>query len=171
MITCPQCKHQELDGALFCTNCGAQLFNDSDTTATINRTDLNNMPGISSPTASTFPTPPEEMKDSQVAIQIMDSDEVIFLEGNKDFTIGRSTEGQMIVPDIDLSSHDAYEAGVSRLHASLTINKQDISAKDLGSANGTRLNGQKIAAHAEHSVQHGDILTLGKLKIQILFKE
>ncbi|MBC8505759.1 MAG: FHA domain-containing protein [Anaerolineales bacterium] len=171
MITCPQCKHQELNGALFCTYCGAQLYNNSDTTATINRSDLNKMSGISSPTTSTFPTPPVEMKDSQVAIRIMDSDEIIFIQGEKDLTIGRSTEGQMIVPDIDLSSHDAYEAGVSRLHANLTISKQDIITKDLGSANGTRLNGQKIAARAEHSIQHGDILTLGKFKIQILIKE
>ncbi len=171
MITCPQCKHQELDGALFCTNCGAQLYNNSDITATINRSDINKMSGISSPIASDFPTPPQEMKGSQVAIQIMDSDEIIFLQGDKDLTIGRSTEGQTIVPDIDLSSYDAYEAGVSRLHASLTISKQEISVKDLDSANGTRLNGQKITAHAEHSIQHGDILTLGKLKIQILIKE
>ena len=25
MIICPNCKHQELDGALFCSECGAQL--------------------------------------------------------------------------------------------------------------------------------------------------
>ncbi len=129
------------------------------------------VPGISSSATQTFPPPPEDMADSQVAIQIIDSDEIIFIQGDKDHTIGRSTEGQMVVPDIDLSSYDAYEAGVSRLHASLTISKQKLSAKDLGSANGTRLNGQKIDPHAEHSIQHGDILTLGKLKIQILIKE
>ncbi len=40
MITCPQCKNPELDGALYCTYCGAQLFSNGDTTATIKRSDL-----------------------------------------------------------------------------------------------------------------------------------
>ena len=34
MIVCPNCKHQELDGSLFCSECGAQLVftttNDND---------------------------------------------------------------------------------------------------------------------------------------------
>ncbi len=37
MIVCPNCKHQELDGSLFCSECGAQLVftttNDDDNLA------------------------------------------------------------------------------------------------------------------------------------------
>lgn len=170
MQTCPKCKHKEYSGALFCSQCGSQLYKSTDNTAAIRASEIKNNRGIS-PTPPPFPTPPVDFQDSRLVIFLIDAGEVIFIEGEKDLTIGRSTEGQMIVPDIDLSPHDAYESGVSRLHANISIKGNQITAKDLGSANGTRLNGKKMTAHAEHTLQHGDILTLGKLKIQILIRE
>lgn len=170
MITCSKCNHEELGGALFCSQCGAQLFASTDNTAAIRSADMKNNRGIT-PSPPPFPTPPVNFQDSNIVVFLIDAGEVIFVKGDKELSIGRSTEGQMIVPDIDLSPHDAYEAGVSRLHANLSIKGKQITAKDLGSANGTRLNGKKMSAHAEHTLQHGDILTLGKLKLQVLIKE
>ena len=171
MISCPQCKHQEFEGALFCSQCGAQIFETSDTTATIKSSEIKKVQEISSTTAPPFPSPPPDVEESNVAIYLIDVDETIFVKGDRELTIGRSTEGQMVVPDIDLSPFDAYEAGVSRLHANLAVKGTQVTAKDLGSANGTRLNGKKITAHAEHTLQHGDILTLGKMKVQILIRD
>jgi pSer/pThr/pTyr-binding forkhead associated (FHA) protein len=39
---------------------------------------------------------------------------------------------------------------------------------DLGSANGTYINGKRLNPNIEHSLNHGDIVALGKLKMQIL---
>jgi pSer/pThr/pTyr-binding forkhead associated (FHA) protein len=41
---------------------------------------------------------------------------------------------------------------------------------DLGSSNGTYLNGRRINPHVEESLSHGDIVALGKLKIQVLLR-
>jgi pSer/pThr/pTyr-binding forkhead associated (FHA) protein len=41
---------------------------------------------------------------------------------------------------------------------------------DLGSSNGTYLNGRRLNPHVEEPLNHGDILALGKLKIQILLR-
>jgi pSer/pThr/pTyr-binding forkhead associated (FHA) protein len=41
---------------------------------------------------------------------------------------------------------------------------------DLGSANGTYVNGRRLAANAEEPLKHGDVLSLGKLKMQILLE-
>jgi pSer/pThr/pTyr-binding forkhead associated (FHA) protein len=60
--------------------------------------------------------------------------------------------------------------GVSRLHASVRLDGQQVLVTDLGSVNGTRLNGQKIPPHKPCALSHGDILTLGKLKLQILLR-
>lgn len=171
MISCPNCKNQELNGALYCSHCGAQLLKTSENTAAIRSSELKNNRGIS-PSPPPFPTPPVDFLNSKVVIFLIDAGEVIFIdEEEKELTTGRSTEGQMIVPNIDLSPYDAYECGVSRLHSTISSIGKEITAKDLGSANGTRLNGKKISPHAEHTLQHGDILTLGKLKIQILIKK
>jgi len=131
---------------------------------------MRNNQGIS-PSPPPFPTPPVDFQDSNLAVFLIDAGEILFIKEDKELTIGRSTKGQIIVPNIDLSPHDAYESGVSRLHANISLKGKQITAKDLGSANGTRLNGKKMTAHAEHTLQHGDILTLGKLKIQVLIRE
>ncbi len=171
MISCPQCKYQELNGALFCSQCGAQLYETTDTTAAIEFSENRTVKKISSSAAPTFPSPPKNLEDSKAAIYLLDTEDTIFIKGDKELTIGRSTEGQAVVPDIDLSPFDAYESGVSRLHATLAVKGAQVTAKDLGSANGTRLNGKKLSAHAEHTIQHGDVLTLGNLKLQILIRK
>ncbi|MEA4909843.1 MAG: FHA domain-containing protein [Chloroflexi bacterium] len=90
------------------------------------------------------------------------------LVGRTEFTLGRVGERQPILPDIDLSPYDAYVQGVSRLHALLKISDQVVIVTDLGSSNGTRVNGQKILPHIDYPLNHGDVVALGKLKIQIL---
>jgi pSer/pThr/pTyr-binding forkhead associated (FHA) protein len=118
-----------------------------------------------------YPDPPPEFRNSRVALSILDSEELIFLQENDEFSLGRATGGQSIVPDIDLSPFNAYETGVSRLHASIRVGREPASVQDLGSVNGTRVNGKKLTPHSSANLTHGDILTLGKLKIQVLIKK
>jgi pSer/pThr/pTyr-binding forkhead associated (FHA) protein len=101
----------------------------------------------------------------------MESGQILPLENKEEFTLGRSAEGQPILPDIDLAPYRAYENGVSRLHASVRFEGKQILATDLGSVNGTRLNGQRIPPHKPFPLNHGDILTLGKLKLQVLLRD
>ena len=71
---------------------------------------------------------------------------------------------------ISAPSYKAYEGGVSRLHATIKIDREQVTITDLGSANGTRINGKKIAAHQPYSLNDEDILSLGKFKAQILIQ-
>jgi hypothetical protein len=169
MISCPACKNEELTGVIFCTKCGTQLIPGDESRVTSNigskTTDSFNIGSV-----PTFPSPPSDSPDSNVALLILSDGEVIHVAGKDEFTFGRSTEGQTIIPDIDLSPFQAYEAGVSRLHANIQTADAKITIKDLGSANGTRLNGNKIVPHEEYSLTHGDILTFGRLKVQVLLR-
>lgn len=170
MISCPSCNHKELSGALFCSNCGAQLVQSEERIATssFSTDDIENLSGLMPPP---FPHPPVNTPDSRVALHILSGETVIHIPGNYEVTLGRFTKGQTIIPDIDLSPFQAYEAGVSRLHANINIEGPDISIKDLGSANGTRLNGIRIQPHEQHLLRHGDVLTFGRLKVQVLIKQ
>jgi hypothetical protein len=169
MIECPNCKNKELPGALFCRECGAQLIGISGNATQSISSSLTDqlLEHLSKLPEGETPPPPT---DVAISLFIMDTAVTLPLEGRTEFTLGRSAEGQPILPDIDLAPYHAYENGVSRLHASITLAKQQALATDLGSANGTRLNGQKIPPHKPYPVKHGDILTLGKLKIQLLIR-
>ncbi len=166
MVICPNCKHQEYPGTLFCSECGAQLTLDAGT-----RTQSFERAGIDSKAlGQAGPTPElEKSKEKALAyLRLVDHDVTIPLADKYEFTIGRIAEGQPILPDIDVSPYDAYSQGVSRLHASFKIMNQKITITDLGSSNGTRVNGQRIMPNIEYPLNHGDVIALGKLKIQII---
>src|SRR5690606_35222033 len=97
--------------------------------------------------------------------------QILPLEGPGEFIVGRVSSGQSILPDVDLEPYAAYESGVSRLHARIRIQNEEISIMDLGSANGTRVNNEKLSPHQPYSINHKDVLRFGRLSIQALTGE
>ena len=105
---------------------------------------------------------------SWISLHLIESGQILPLADRTEFTLGRSAEGQPIVPDVDLSSYNAYANGVSRLHAAIKLVNNRTVVVDLGSSNGTFLNGVRLSPYIETPVSHGDLIYLGKLKIQVL---
>lgn len=169
MIICPNCQHKELPGALFCSECGAQLVTlDILNTRTIKRTNTDQLEGPTEIPQSLANEVPSKNAEPNVSLHIVESGQVLHLKDRKEFTLGRTVEGQPILPDVDLSPFDAFSLGVSRLHAALRIVNKEVVVTDLGSSNGTRVNGQKIVPHVDYPINHGDIIAVGKLKIQVI---
>jgi pSer/pThr/pTyr-binding forkhead associated (FHA) protein len=109
--------------------------------------------------------------DAAVSLHLIESGMILHLNGQNEFTLGRVADGQPILPDVDLSPYEAYAQGVSRLHAALKLNNQRVFITDLGSSNGTRVNGQKIMPNVDYPLNHGDVIALGKFKIQVLISK
>ena len=165
MIVCSNCKHNNMAGAMFCSECGAQLMGNNDlVTQNISTDSLKNVG--KKPTGSL--TGSLSGIDAWASLHLLDTGQVLPLSSRNEFTMGRVSEGQPIMPDIDLSPYQAYAAGVSRLHAVIKRQGAQIIFMDLGSANGTYINGKRLSSNVENSLNHGDIVALGKLKMQIL---
>ena len=81
--------------------------------------------------------------------------------------IGRRDDARGIYPGVDLGAEGGYEAGVSRKHAVLVFREDTCYVEDLGSANGTFINGRQIEPQAAVSVAHGDELRCGMLVLRI----
>lgn len=167
MILCPNCHSREYLGTLFCSQCGAQLVStgrlnpeDITTFVTGNAAYREAEPEIAAPVAMEL--------ESGVAIRLLDGSETVHVADRNEFTIGRVSEGQPILPDVDLSPFEAYSQGVSRLHVSVKIVNGVVFVTDLGSSNGTRINGQKLSSHVEYPLNPGDVMALGKLRLQII---
>jgi pSer/pThr/pTyr-binding forkhead associated (FHA) protein len=155
-----------MPGALFCNECGTQFTNLRDPTVIISASLADHLhQSTSKDFDQAVPPTPD---DARLSLYLVETGAVIPLEGNSEFTIGRSSEDQPILPDIDLAPYHAYEYGVSRLHASITLRQPFALLTDFDSANGTQLNGQKLTPHKPYPITHGDIFTLGKMKIQLL---
>lgn len=170
IIICPNCQHRELSGALFCSECGAQLIDvEIHSTSSIYRSQSDPL----SPAVQNIKGPgdtPSGSPEASVTLHLVEQGQFIPLAGRTEYTLGRVAEGQPILPDVDLSPYEAYAQGVSRLHAAVKNINQRILIVDLGSSNGTRVNGQKITPNVDFPLNHGDLIALGKLKMQILIR-
>jgi len=167
MIICPNCQHKEMSGAIYCSKCGAQLINMTVATQKILTTETRQE--AKRDTGRIKPLPPVHLQ-SRISLNMIESGQILPLADRTEYTLGRSAEGQPIVPDVDLSPHNAYANGVSRLHAVLKLIRDQIVIMDLGSSNGTYLNGSRLPPYLETPVVHGDVIYLGKLKIQVLIE-
>lgn len=168
MIVCSNCKHTNMDGAMFCAECGAQLVGKDPLitqTITTQKFDRTNEHKLKDDMYQPF-----DGSDAWGSLHLLDTGQVLPLSTRNEFTLGRISEGQPIMPDIDLSPYQAYAAGVSRLHAVIKRDGNRIIFIDLGSANGTYINGKRLTPNGEQVLKHGDTIALGKLKLQILVK-
>jgi hypothetical protein len=170
MIVCSNCKHSNMAGAVFCSECGASLGpTDPLTTQSIKTSQMQEALKQMPPERSGSGTPPPPA-NNWVTLHLLDTGQVLPLAERSEFTLGRISEGQPIMPDIDLSPYQAYARGVSRLHAVLKREASRVFLMDLGSSNGTFVNGKRLSPHTDHAIANGDVVALGKLKIQILIK-
>lgn len=85
-------------------------------------------------------------------------------------TLGRrydnAPEGQ---PHVDLSRFGAEEHGVSRLHVRLRRKGILVYVADMGSLNGTHLNGRRLIPEGERLLRDKDELYLSRLRIRVHF--
>jgi hypothetical protein len=168
MIVCSNCKHTNMAGAMFCAECGAQLAGkDSFITQTISADKGHREGGgHADEIYESF-----DGGDAWATLHLLDTGQVLPLSTRNEFTMGRTSEGQPIMPDIDLSPYQAYAAGVSRLHAVIKREGDRLVFMDLGSSNGTYVNGKRLAPNVEQILSHGDVVALGKMKMQVLVKD
>jgi len=168
MIICPNCNHTNLAGAMYCVDCGAQLIT-KDGLTTQNISTAKFVESLKN-TKKQDTYQKFDGQDAWGSIHLLDTGQVLPLSERNEFTLGRISEGQPIMPDIDLSPYQAYAGGVSRLHAVIKRSGQEIVFMDLGSANGTYVNGKRLQPNVEQTLKHGDVIALGKLKMQLLIK-
>jgi hypothetical protein len=165
MIICPNCQNNEINGAIYCSKCGGQLMDVRLVTHKIETTEAFKDAERNSDRYQPLPQAPLQ---SWISLHIIESGQILPLADRTEFTLGRSAEGQPIVPDVDLTAYNAYANGVSRLHAAIKLVNNRVIVVDLGSSNGTYLNGVRLSPYIETPVSHGDLIYLGKLKIQVL---
>ncbi|MFC1959111.1 FHA domain-containing protein [Chloroflexota bacterium] len=82
--------------------------------------------------------------------------------------VGRgSTDHIHDVAILDLAQADGRDNGISRKHAMIKIEKDQVFLVDLKSTNGTFLNGRRLAPTVKHLVYPNDILRFGALEVSI----
>lgn len=88
----------------------------------------------------------------------------------QDMILGRRDPTTGATPDVDLTPYAGYRMGVSRKHASLKLADNQLNLWDLGSSNGTFLNGTRLNPHRPYPVRDGDEIRLGQMILRLFFQ-
>lgn len=88
-----------------------------------------------------------------LVVSLPDGSEVTHELTDDVVTVGRLSDNTVQIEDASVSSH----------HAELMLRDTDYILKDLGSTNGTRLNGQQVPPEEEHQLQPGDQVRFGHI--------
>lgn len=106
-------------------------------------------------------------EESLLRVHVRDVDQVFEVIFHDQLVMGRAVDD--VVPDVDLTPYNAQDLGVSRRHAKLSRDSETIMVQDLGSINGTFLNGQKLLPYQPRVLRDDDDLVLGRLALAVSF--
>lgn len=116
---------------------------------------------------------PETRRHSTVLFVAGYSDAPIIANVQPAVSFGRdaSVPGPGIKQHVDLRHYDAVNYGVSRLHMVLHNKDGKFFIEDMGTVNGTYLNGSPLKPHELAPVENADEIRLGRLRLYIYFLE
>lgn len=166
---CGNCGHTNRPGVLFCENCGTSLTGKAAVGATKSFEEENAQTSTREQVAGAGTD--YFLANSTLRIEIEGGPEPILIKPKQELIFGRRDPATGAMPDIDLTPYAGYRMGVSRRHAAIrTADENHLDVWDLGSSNGTFLNGQRLNAHRPYRLRDGDRLRLGQMIIRVLFQ-
>jgi len=170
MQLCPNCSHRNRPGVIFCENCGASLIGKAPlSTRSIGTKAL--PPAADEVSASIATAGTDVFKPGMLLRMEVEGAEPILLEPKQETIFGRRDPATGGMPDVDLTPFAGYRMGVSRRHASIKLTDDNhLDLWDLGSSNGTFLNGTRLPAHKPHTIHDGDEIRFGQMVMRVYFQ-
>lgn len=104
---------------------------------------------------------PQRVQPERVARPVLPGQHALLVNGrshpleNGVTVLGRGSDADVLIDD----------TGVSRHHAQVRVNSHTLTLEDLGSTNGTFVNGRRV--HTQ-TIQAGDEITIGRVTLQVI---
>lgn len=109
------------------------------------------------------------LEAQRVTFMIPSSGRRVVVDMRDEIRVGRADPGQNITPELDLTSDNGAEYGVSRLHAIIQSSHRGIALLDKSSTNGTLLNNYRLPPELPYPLHNGDEIRFGRLLVHIFF--
>jgi len=168
VVTCPHCGYVNPDGAKLCVRCSLSItIERAEGTAEKDETRmLGNAPY--NPSVPRWGTA-SLGGAHKLLLHVRGYDTPLVVQLAERLIIGRYNTETGEMPDINLDEYGAREQGVSRQHAMIVLEADGLKVMDLGSANHTFINGQRLITHQARILRDGDELRLGRLVMRVHF--
>ena len=199
MIICQGCRAEQINGSLFCSECGSDLQNPAVPTLNLpdnssseqphtlfapvknskNTPIVMSEPPVSKPRATPgviSQQPParrgfmsEATNRYDLKFLILNTGRTVECPDKDNVIIGRSDQITGDMPEIDLAADNALGLGVSRRHACITFREGRPFLIDLGSLNRTWLNRQIMMRGQPYPLNDGDEIRLGNAILKVVY--
>lgn len=155
---CPSCGRGNKGMARFCAACGTLL-----------PALAASAPSASPPQARPTPPPPQvvTLRPARLRLSTPRNGSWEFPLQTLPCRIGRRDPSQNHYPELDLADYDRGHA--SRRHAVIERRGDDYVLTDVGSVNGTVLNGTPLRSHQARPLRDKDLVEIGEVKLRFEF--
>jgi hypothetical protein len=176
-LVCPTCGAPLEAGSRFCDMCGASIDVPAPQApmpapapqAPVAAPAPIPQPPVAQPApvpAPAAPAPPAPMAAVPGRLVVQGTNAALpFPAGKTEIFVGREDPVSGVFPEIDLSDHGGDEGGVSRKHARIFVQGNQVYIEDLNSTNYTYVNQQKITPGQSHPLNDGDEVRFGRVKL------
>ncbi len=144
-MKCTECNMENIEGAIFCEECGAKLEAAGEMNETAMATD----------------------GEGTALVLASSNGSKLEIPAKEEVVIGREDPISEVFPDLDLTDFGGADGGVSRKHAVIHRSGAGCTIEDMGSTNGTYINKKRIQPHAPQVIKPGDEVRFGKVAFSL----
>ncbi len=180
-IQCSVCGHINRAGTLVCENCGTLLnLRRESRRATRDLRDGEEELSEAEKEAVAQPDDGEKIRGAEynqgqaIHLRIDESKYPLVIAPEmlkKEIVIGRRDPITEKVPEVDLDRYAGYRMGVSRRHAVINLTGDQLMLMDMGSSNGTFVNGKRLRARQPEPILDNDLVRFGQIIVTVKFVE
>jgi len=171
MISCPFCQAIHVINTIFCDECGQYLLEEDQLETDPLDLDETGWVGEAADSSTAMLSRRRDSDLLALRLNIGAKSRTVEIPLDKMIHIGRLDPAINVLPELDLTDDDVLEKCISRRHARIIKQGSLVAVEDLGSANGTFVNGKKLAPYLPEMINDGDILQFGKLLIDVRILE
>jgi hypothetical protein len=167
MATCPFCQATYVANTVFCHECGHYLL-EADKRET-DPLDVKKNGWVGQPVNGPQLDSSLPVNARRVAIRLKIGPEKREIEVplQRSIHLGRVDPALDVYPEIDLTPYNSLGKSISRRHATISRQGDTVVIEDMGSINGTFVNGKRLDPYLPELLKSGDILQLGKLLMEV----
>jgi pSer/pThr/pTyr-binding forkhead associated (FHA) protein len=166
MIRCPNCHIDNVVNSIYCRECGTSLIeNDKRKTDPLDADEAGRVDQTADPGGTSSLEPGS--RPGSIRLKIGPSQREVNLRLDNAIHIGRADPNLDILPEVDVTEDIAPEKSVSRRHAVIFQQGETVLVEDVGSINGTYVNGKRLDAFTPQALYNDDTVRLGKLLIVV----
>lgn len=183
-IRCEKCGHENAQGSLMCASCytlfvkvnvvgqSTTLFGNDRGDQGYTEVDPQETKGVLNLSTSRSPSANDGTEDYEtITLRIKGAEQPLVIQIETQAVLGRYTPDSNSQPRIDLTPYNAFEKGVSRMHAMLRRTTNGLNIEDMASSNGTFVNDSRLQPYTATPIRSGDKVRLSQIEMQIFIGE